>query len=470
MKKGSYLIIFLILFFSISNVKAVDQKLQCSYIKEETEKLEQKYEELLKEHEELLKQLGTTTAEEGDILEGKKAYSKGQLLTGTLPNNGNLTSTIKSGDSYTLKNGFYEESKIKVLTLAEQTKANATNNKILLGYTAWVNGEKVIGTNKGYEQGKNDGNHDGYEQGFNDGKKGTAIANDVLQTKTFTNQTSVGINGTMKNYSNLRETVVIGEVYTIPRGYHDGTGTVYGSFCNYKKGSSWEFNYIGSATTFEVPCDGDYEVFVYGAEGGTGDYDGNRGGNNYSPEKGAYRASVTTMKKGLKLNIVVGQKPRGGYASYGEGATNGRQYRSYQLESVSGYETGKCDEVHWKNSVFGTAKKYRGYPDGNYGGVEYTICDRKGYHSGGATAGGGGGSSYISYNGSKIISAKGGNGGSTYYKAIDGSGTANGGTGGGTSTLSDSGQVTWNTSVLNVSQSSVRSGNGYIKIVLKSAT
>lgn len=439
MKKGSYLIIFLILFFSISNVKAVDQKLQCSYIKEETEKLEQKYEELLKEHEELLKQLGTTTAEEGDILEGKKAYSKGQLLTGTLPNNGNLTSTIKSGDSYTLKNGFYEESKIKVLTLAEQTKANATNNKILLGYTAWVNGEKVIGTNKGYEQGKNDGNHDGYEQGFNDGKKGTAIASDVLQTKTFTNQTSVGINGTMKKYSNSLIFLQNGDTYNIPTGYHDGTERVQVSTCSYRVNQTWSYSYTGGVQQFTVPCSGQYYITVRGARGGDLSFKNKSGGN------GSVRGGAITLKKGQVLYVFVGQNgPSGGRHSHGSPESNPATFNG---GAESGYDEGDL------------GRKGRYWTHGSGGGATDIRIGGTGVNNQVIVAGGGGGADKQT-NGTSADS--GGHSSRRLYGYADGGG---GGYYGGWSHRGGSSYVS--SIFTNVTAQNGTSGSGSATIVLK---
>lgn len=57
---------------------------------------------------------------------------------------------------------------------------------------------------------------------------GDAIASDVLTGKTFSNAQSTGIAGTMPNNGAVTETVTAGQTYTIPAGYHNGSGTVTG--------------------------------------------------------------------------------------------------------------------------------------------------------------------------------------------------------------------------------------------------
>ena len=55
---------------------------------------------------------------------------------------------------------------------------------------------------------------------------GDAEAEDVLEGKTFSASGSVGVTGTMTNNGSVSVTLEEGESYTIPEGYHDGTGTV----------------------------------------------------------------------------------------------------------------------------------------------------------------------------------------------------------------------------------------------------
>lgn len=57
---------------------------------------------------------------------------------------------------------------------------------------------------------------------------GDAVASDVLTGKTFSNAQGVGIAGTMPNNGAVTATVAGGQSYTIPAGYHDGSGTVTG--------------------------------------------------------------------------------------------------------------------------------------------------------------------------------------------------------------------------------------------------
>ncbi len=56
--------------------------------------------------------------------------------------------------------------------------------------------------------------------------KGTAVAADVLKGKTFSNSSDIEITGTMENRGAVNKTLNAGESYTIPAGYHNGSGKV----------------------------------------------------------------------------------------------------------------------------------------------------------------------------------------------------------------------------------------------------
>lgn len=55
---------------------------------------------------------------------------------------------------------------------------------------------------------------------------GNAVAADVLTGKTFSNASAVGISGTMPNNGAVNVNLTNGQTYTVPRGYHNGNGTV----------------------------------------------------------------------------------------------------------------------------------------------------------------------------------------------------------------------------------------------------
>lgn len=55
---------------------------------------------------------------------------------------------------------------------------------------------------------------------------GDATAADVLTGKTFSNAQNVGISGTMPNRGAVSASIEAGNSYTIPEGYHNGSGTV----------------------------------------------------------------------------------------------------------------------------------------------------------------------------------------------------------------------------------------------------
>ncbi|MDD3453711.1 MAG: hypothetical protein PHN42_05535 [Bacilli bacterium] len=206
-------------------VEAVDDKLECSYAEEEITLLKNKYNTLNNTYQELMKQLELTNTDKSEILDGKIAYSKGNLLVGIMPNNGTLSSNLNAGQSYTIPAGYTTGGTVKANSLASQTSATAKAENVVEGYTAWVNGNKITGTNKGYTQGYADGNQAGYDEAYNNAMHGTATASSVLTGKTFTSTAGVGVVGTMPNNGTLSSNLNAGGSFTIPAGYTTG-GTV----------------------------------------------------------------------------------------------------------------------------------------------------------------------------------------------------------------------------------------------------
>ena len=127
-------------------------------LKKQLSEKEAKIQELQNQLNNLNSLLSQTNSTADKILAGYKAYSGGKLLTGTMVNQGAVSSNLNGGQSYTIPAGYHNGSgKIIANSLASQTSATATSEDILTGKTAWVNGIKLTGSNKGYETGYNDG-------------------------------------------------------------------------------------------------------------------------------------------------------------------------------------------------------------------------------------------------------------------------------------------------------------------------
>lgn len=68
-----------------------------------------------------------------------------------------------------------------------------------------------------------------YNEGVTATKVGTAVAADVLSGKTFTNASGVGLSGSMTNRGAVSKSITPSastQTYTIPKGYHNGSGKV----------------------------------------------------------------------------------------------------------------------------------------------------------------------------------------------------------------------------------------------------
>ena len=111
------------------------------------------------------------------ILIDKIAWVNGSEVVGTMPDNGSDSHTLMAGESYTVPLGYHDGTGvINCPSLAAQTAGTASKEHILLGKTAWVNGEEVTGI--------------------------------------------------MPDNGSVSQTLYCNDVFTIPLGYHDGTGSI----------------------------------------------------------------------------------------------------------------------------------------------------------------------------------------------------------------------------------------------------
>ena len=91
-----------------------------------------------------------TNATMSDVKSGVGFYSNAlkQVAYGTMPDHtGEEPRQLNNGETFNIPEGYYDgNSQIYVIPLKDVTVASATENDILNGKTAWVNGELVTGT------------------------------------------------------------------------------------------------------------------------------------------------------------------------------------------------------------------------------------------------------------------------------------------------------------------------------------
>lgn len=81
----------------------------------------------------------------GDLLINKTATGDSGVVTGSMPENGQLNANLNCGQSYNVPAGHASGGTIIANSLASQTPANADASKILSGSSAWVNGNLING-------------------------------------------------------------------------------------------------------------------------------------------------------------------------------------------------------------------------------------------------------------------------------------------------------------------------------------
>ena len=199
------------------------------------------------------------------------------------------------------------------------------------------------------------------------------------------------------------------------------------SLCKYTPGDEWLFDYTGDEQDFIVPCDGEYKIELYGAQGGN--YSSS--GGSFKGGKGSYTSGSINLLSKEKLYINVGgqgQNTAGGYNGGGNGGsyttTNGLWTYpggggSTDIRYALNYDSiSHSDKINSRIMVAAGGGGASYYSNGSPGDINIIISN---YFSGASSSkGGGGGGGY--FGGSAGQTDYGGNGGTSYisgyYKTV----------------------------------------------------
>lgn len=156
-------------------------------------------------------------AQPEDILETKKFArpdvdgSNVIIESGTMKVNAPKNIILDNGELYTIPKGYHNGTgTLTAPTLESKTPGNATSDDIAIGKKAWVNGVAVTGTVRA-------------DSGI---PEVTAVADDVLEGKTFVGSDKTKSTGTIKVREPINREIDNNESYNIPPGYYTGWGRV----------------------------------------------------------------------------------------------------------------------------------------------------------------------------------------------------------------------------------------------------
>lgn len=167
--------------------------------------------------------VSSVTATAADVLASKVIVdSSGENITGTMPNNGAVSKTLDAtvdNQSYTVPRGYHSGSGVVQITLETKNVTPTTSVQSITPTTGKVLGEVVVAK---------------IPDEFADTSSDTATAGDILlgqKAHGFNEDTgkAVAITGTMPNNGAVSKTLdatTSNQSYTVPAGYHNGSGTV----------------------------------------------------------------------------------------------------------------------------------------------------------------------------------------------------------------------------------------------------
>lgn len=160
----------------------------------------------------------SVTAASGDVLTGKVYVSStGAVTTGTMPNNGKVDKTLDvTTISYTIPAGYHPGTGTVKITLEERSVTPSKFVRNIQPTAGSVLSRVIV---------------DAIPDEYQDVTGVTATEDTVLTGYDYVDSSGEVVSGTMPNNGAVSKTLNTAPLeavtsYTIPRGYHDGTGTV----------------------------------------------------------------------------------------------------------------------------------------------------------------------------------------------------------------------------------------------------
>lgn len=164
--------------------------------------------------------VSAVNAAAGDVLGGKIIVNAlGETITGTMTNNGAVSRTLDAtsgNQSYPIPEGYHNGSGAVGIVLEEKTATPGAAAQNIIPTTGKVLGKVVV---------------QAIPDKYADTTGDTATAANILDGETAhsnVNGAAVAVTGTMTNNGAVAATVdgLTTTSYTIPKGYHNGSGTV----------------------------------------------------------------------------------------------------------------------------------------------------------------------------------------------------------------------------------------------------
>lgn len=170
------------------------------------------------------------TATEDKILDGYTSYINGSKVTGTMPNNGKLDETLDINGTYTIPAGYTDGGKVTqdIPTKEAETYTPGTADQTIASGQYLSGIQTILGDanllTDNIKAGASIFGITGKSSVVDTGDA-TAGAGDILSGKTvYINGAKT--TGNMPNNSSVSQSLAINGSYTIPKGYHDGTGKI----------------------------------------------------------------------------------------------------------------------------------------------------------------------------------------------------------------------------------------------------
>ncbi len=175
------------------------------------------------------------TAAAGDVLANKVIVdAAGNSVAGTMTNNGAVTKTLDTAtdnQSYTIPAGYHNGSGTVSISLETKTATptesaqtiSPTSGKVLSSVSVGAIPSEYVSANNMIASVKSQYG----SPAMNQGEAADLLSSKILWGWDGENETLVKVDGTMPNNGAVSETLdVTTQSYTIPKGYHNGSGTV----------------------------------------------------------------------------------------------------------------------------------------------------------------------------------------------------------------------------------------------------